>query len=143
MHQTCGVSLEALENPLILTKERGRLKPYTGETFPSWPGQQQLNGCLTPLCLLPPPFSHILVARNITCRGFWINKSNKLGDLRVERSGNRSGFSGGYSYSVSAGVVLVSKLAAGLGVFVWVVLVISCRILKASLWSKKFRSLLS
>lgn len=46
-----------------------------------------------------------------------MKQTHLLGDLRVERSGNRSGFSGGF-YSVSAGVVLVSELAAGLGVFV-------------------------
>lgn len=47
-----------------------------------------------------------------------MKRTNLLGDLRVEHPGNRSGSSGGYSYSVSAGVVLVSELAAGLGVFV-------------------------
>lgn len=47
-----------------------------------------------------------------------MQETHLLSDVRVEHSGNRSGFSGGYSYSVSAGVVLVSELAAGLGVFV-------------------------
>lgn len=47
-----------------------------------------------------------------------MKQNSVLSDVRVEHSGNRSRFSGGYSYSVSAGVVLVSELAAGLGVFV-------------------------
>lgn len=47
-----------------------------------------------------------------------MKQTHLLHDLRVEHSGKESGFSGGYSYSVSAGAVLVSELAAGLGVFV-------------------------
>lgn len=47
-----------------------------------------------------------------------MKQTHLLSDPRVGRSGSRSDFPGGYSYSVRAGAVLVSELAAGLGVFV-------------------------